>query len=208
MDSSSGSFSSDDTDVSIDHYDVVIGNLKHLRSDESFNDVQFSLRDGKVLANSVIMSMSSDYFATMISNEKFIEGQTKDIPMKEYGTKKAMESIVEYVYSGKMNLETHGFETPLEILNILKMMLMKTDKLSSRIEKYINQYVYRGDCYHGELLRGYLLVERYCLENIRNSVVRKVHFCIKRFVDKAKAKASTKEVLQQFSVKLIKEILL
>ena len=103
MDSSSGSFSSDDTDVSIDHYDVVIGNLKHLRSNESFNDVQFSLRDGKVYANSVIMSMSSDYFATMISNEKFIEGQTKDIPMK-----KAMEIIVEYVYSGKMNLEAGG----------------------------------------------------------------------------------------------------
>ena len=123
--STSGSFWSDDTDVSIDHYDVVIGNLKHLRSNESFNDVQFSLRDGKVHANSVIMSMSSDYFATMISNEKFIEGQTKDIPMKEYGTKKAMESIVEYVYSGKMNLETQGFETLLEILNILKMMLMR-----------------------------------------------------------------------------------
>ena len=54
------------------------------------------------------MSMGSDYFATMISNEKFIEGQTEHIVMKEYGTQKAMESIVEYVYSGKMNLSTAG----------------------------------------------------------------------------------------------------
>ena len=61
MDSSSGSFSSDDTDVSIDHYDVVIGNLKHLRSNESFK---------VIMANSVIMSMSSYYFATMISNQR------------------------------------------------------------------------------------------------------------------------------------------
>ena len=85
---------------SVDHGDVVVGNLQRLRSNESFNDVQFSLRDGTVRANSVILSMRSGYFATMISNEKFIEGQTKHIVMKEYGTKKAMESIVEYVYSG------------------------------------------------------------------------------------------------------------
>ena len=90
----------DDELSSVDHCDVLVGNLQHLRSNESFNDVQFSLKDGDVYANSVILSMSSDYFATMISNEKFIEGQTKRIVMKEYGTKKAMESIVEYVYSG------------------------------------------------------------------------------------------------------------
>ena len=65
--------SHNDTDAaasSVDHGDVVVGNLQRLRSNESFNDVQFSLRDGTVHANSVILSMSSDYFATMISNEK------------------------------------------------------------------------------------------------------------------------------------------
>ena len=126
---------------SVDHGDVVVGNLQRLRSNESFNDVQFSLRDGTVRANSVILSMSSDYFATMISNEKFIEGQTKHIVMKEYGTQKAMESIVEYVYSGKMNFGKLDFKTLLEVLNISKMMLMKTDKLSGEIERYINEYV-------------------------------------------------------------------
>ena len=92
------------------HGDVLVGNLQRLRSNESYNDVQFSLRDGTVHANSVIMSMGSDYFATMISNEKFIEGQTDPIVMKNTGrtTQKAIESIVKYVYSGKMNLSTAG----------------------------------------------------------------------------------------------------
>ena len=61
--------------------------------------------------------------------------------MKEYGTKKAMESVVEYVYSGKMNFDKLDFETLIEVLNISKMMLMKTDKLSGEIERYINEYV-------------------------------------------------------------------
>ena len=125
---------------SVDHGDVVVGNLQRLRSNESFNDV-LSLQDGTVRANSVILSMKSGYFATMISNEKFIEGQTKHIVMKEYGTQKAMESIVEYVYSGKMNFGKLDFKTLLEVLNISKIMLMKTDKLSGEIERYINEYV-------------------------------------------------------------------
>ena len=47
------------------HGDVLVGNLQRLRSNESYNDVQFSLRDGTVHANSVIMSMGSEHFSTM-----------------------------------------------------------------------------------------------------------------------------------------------
>ena len=91
----------------IDHRDEIINNLVLLLKKGSF-DVQIILSDGIVVADSAILSSASDYFATMISNEKFIEGQTKNIVMKDYGTQKAMESIVEYVYSGKMNLSTAG----------------------------------------------------------------------------------------------------
>ena len=149
------------------------------------------------------MSMGSYYFATMISNEKFIEGQTKHIVMKEYGTQKAMETIVEYVYSGKMNFSNLNFGTLLEVLNISKMMLMKTDKLSGKIEKYINENVSKSEF---SLSKEYLLVEKYCLENVRNSVVREVHldYCTR---STAELEAKSKKVLQQFSVKLIKEIL-
>ena len=120
--------------------------------------------------------MASDYFATMISNENFIEGQTKDIPMKEYGTKKAMESIVEYIYSGKMNLINHGLETLLEILNVAEMMLMKTNKLSSSIEKYIKEIVPLVN--FGSLVRGLMLVDRYGLENIRKSFVNELYLLL------------------------------
>ena len=102
-----------------------------------------------------------------------------------------------------MNFGNLDFETLLEVLNISKIMLMKTDKLSGKIEKYINE---NQSTSVFSLFQGYLLVERYCLENIRNSVVREIHwvFCNR---SSAKLLANSKEVLQQFSVKLIKEIL-
>ena len=188
----------DDAPFSLDHGDVLVGNLQRLRSNESFNDVQFSLRDGKVYANSVILSMASDYFATMISNENFIEGQTKDIPMKEYGTKKAMESIVEYIYSGKMNLINQGLETLLEILNIAEMMLMKTNRLSSSIERYIKEIVPLVN--FDSLVRGFMLVDRYGLENIRKSFVNELYFA-------AGEELFNRETFKQLPLKMVKEII-
>ena len=72
-----------------------------------------------------------------------------------------------------MNFGNLDFETLLEVLNISKIMLMKTDKLSGKIEKYINENVSKSEfCLSKEY---YLLVEKYCLESVRNSVVRVVH---------------------------------
>ena len=71
-----------------------------------------------------------------------------------------------------MNFGNLDFETLLEVLNISKIMLMKTDKLSGKIEKYINENVSKSEfC----LSKEYLLVENYCLKSVRNSVVRVVH---------------------------------
>ena len=54
-----------------------------------------------MFANSAIMSSASDYFATKLSSDKFVEGETKEVPMKEYGMKKAMEWMVLYIYYGQ-----------------------------------------------------------------------------------------------------------
>ena len=48
------------------------------------------LRDGEVFANSAVMADVSDYFATMLNNPNFVESQTKEVLMLEYGTVKAM----------------------------------------------------------------------------------------------------------------------
>ena len=74
----------------ISHGHEIKNNLKFLRMNDSFNDVKIIFNDGIVFANSVIMSSASDYFATMLNSDKFVEAQTKEVSMEEYGTKEAM----------------------------------------------------------------------------------------------------------------------
>ena len=74
-----------------------------LRKNDGFNDFKTILSDGIVFANSAIMSSASDYFVTMLGSDKFVEDGIKEIPMKEYGTKKAMGWMV--LYCGDMNVE-------------------------------------------------------------------------------------------------------
>ena len=90
---------------SISHRDEIINNFLLLRMNDSFNDVKIIFNDGIVFANSVIMSSASDYFATMLNSDKFVEAQTKEVSMEEYGRKKAMERMVDYFYSGNMDVE-------------------------------------------------------------------------------------------------------
>ena len=71
-----------------------------------------------MFAISAILSIASDFFATMLSSDKFVEGETKEVPMKKYGMKKAMEWMVLYIYCGDMNVKETGFETMLENMNL------------------------------------------------------------------------------------------
>ena len=47
----------------------------------SQNDVTIKLEDGQLGDNKVVLSARSQYFATMLSNEKYIEGQTNEVDM-------------------------------------------------------------------------------------------------------------------------------
>ena len=76
-----------------------------LRKNDGFNDFKTILSDGIVFANSAILSSASDYFATMLNSDKFVESETKEVSMEEYGRKEAMERMVDYIYSGDMDVE-------------------------------------------------------------------------------------------------------
>ena len=195
---------------SIKHRDEIINNFLLLRSNSfGFNDVKIILGDGIVFANSAILSCASDYFATMLSSDKFVEGETKEVPMKEYGTKEAMEQVVNYIYSGDMNLEEIGFETLLEIMHLSKMLLLRTDSLFTSLEAYIIFLLGRiwSPLSILELLRGFMLVERYRLDSLRKHVVNVINAQM-QYPEEVDCYPGGAFILQQFNVKMIKEILL
>ena len=162
------------------------------------------LSDGVVLANSVIMSSASDYFSTMLNNDKFVEGETKEVPMEDYGTKEAMEQVVNYIYSGDMNMEEIGFETLLEIMNIAKMLLLKTDSLCTSLEAYIISLISEGNPGLRRSLQGFMLVERYRLDSLRKHIVNYLNAAMVHLNVNGRSAAT----LQQINVKMMKEIML
>ena len=209
---SDSSMEMDDGDfppTSVKHHDDVLDNLKRLREDEKFNDFKISLQDGDVFVNVAFMSKACDYFSSMVGDDKFLEGQTRELPMKEYGTKEAMELFAKYVYFGEMNFHEIDFSNLLEIMNISRMMMLRSNELFECIENYCKDILgYLGD-YGGteteNLLRGLLLVSKYRLDNLRKSVVARNYFeahVIDEFSERNIA------ILQQFSVELVKEVLL
>ena len=90
---------------SINDKEVARHVLSLFRSHPSFHDMKIVLRDGEVFANSAVMADVSDYFSTMLNSDKFVEAQTKEVSMEEYGRKEAMERVVDYIYSGDMDVE-------------------------------------------------------------------------------------------------------
>ena len=204
---SDSSMEMDDGDfppTSVKHHDDVLDNLKRLREDEKFNDFKISLQDGDVFVNAAFMSKACDFFSSMVGDDKFLEGQTRELPMKEYGTKEAMELFAQYVYFGEMNFHEIDFSNLLEIMNISRMMMMRTNELFECIENYCkaNLGEYGGT---EDLLRGLLLVSKYRLDNLRKFVVARNYFEA-HFIDEFSERNIA--ILQQFSVELVKEVLL
>ena len=190
---------------SIKHRDEIINNFLLLRSNSfGFNDVKIILGDGIVFANSAILSCASDYFATMLSSDKFVEGQTKEIIMKEYGTKEAMERIVNYIHCGDMNLEEIGFETLLELMNISKMLLMRTHSLFNSLKAHIVFLISGFHISRKETLKGFMLVERYQIDSLRKLIVS----CISAHIGHYDGHSNFRNIIKQFNIEMIKEILL
>ena len=56
--------------------DMLVKDLLKMLEQGSLNDVKIKLSDGEIVANKDILMARSDYFATMFSNNNFIEGES------------------------------------------------------------------------------------------------------------------------------------
>ena len=63
----------------------------------SLNEVKIKLSDGEIVANKDILMARREYFATMFSNNKFIEEKTNSVDMS-HCSKAVMERIVIYLF--------------------------------------------------------------------------------------------------------------
>ena len=165
----------------------VISNKDFVTSDllKLPKDIVIVLEDGQIEANKDLLSVRSDFFERSFNNPEFIS-----ITMKGC-TKAAMRAIVDYVYTGDMDLRNHSLATLLRIMNFSREILIEDD-LFNRIEAFLRDLLtvnssesianflkriadssrISGVSTATDLMKCPVLVEGFRLDNLRESVFR------------------------------------
>ena len=170
----------------------VISNKDFVTSDllKLPKDIVIVLEDGQIEANKDLLSVRSDFFERSFNNPEFMESPFKSIIMKGC-TKAAMRAIVDYIYTGDMDLRNHSLATLLRIMNFSREILIEDD-LFNRIEAFLRDLLtvnssesianflkriadssrISGVSTATDLMKCPVLVEGFRLDNLRESVFR------------------------------------
>ena len=131
------------------------------------NDVKIKLCDGDIFANKDILMARSEYFSTMLSNNKFIEGETSTVDMT-HCSKAVMEKIIQFLFIGAVKtFNGLSLDQLLELSHMSRMMLL--DNLQERVEDYATNKINVGrgiDVSLCKLLSALKLAIQYSLENM------------------------------------------
>ena len=170
----------------------VVSNKNFVTSDllKLPKDIVIVLEDGQVEANKDLLSVRSDFFERSFNNPKFIESQSKSITMKGC-TEAAMRAIVDYIYTGDMDLRNYTLATLLRIMNFSREILIEDDlfnrieafltdiltvKSSESVYKFLNRLTVSSNeiTHHTphDLVKCPVLVEEFGLDNLREFVLR------------------------------------
>ena len=118
----------------------------------SKNDVTIVCMDGELKANRDILVARSEYFATMFSNENFVEGQTERIEMKTV-FKDSMSLALEWLFSGSINTEKYlGLPTTVLTLDLLRLLML--NDAFSFLETYALDMMSKLDAVAVNLVNG------------------------------------------------------
>jgi len=100
----------------------------------SLNDVKIKLSDGEIVANKDVLITRSDYFATMFSNNRFIEGETGSVDMR-HSSKAVMEKIIKFLFGGAVIFDDLSLGQLLELSRLSGMLLFR--RFQGRVKGYL-----------------------------------------------------------------------
>ena len=175
----------------------------------STNDVEIKLRDGEIVANKDILMARSEYFATMLSNNKFVEGETGSVDMS-HCSKLVMEKIIKFLFSGEVTFDQMSLAHHLELILMTDMMLLTEFK--DKVEDFVVDEMERtqetdpmklGQLIP-DLISGLRLADQYNLTEIKEAIIHELHFDLRIIPDHVKASDSFKTLPFNF----IKDIFL
>ena len=158
--------------------DSLVEDLLKLLDQGSLNNVMIKLSE--ITANKDILMVRSEYFATMFSNKRFIEGETSSVDMS-HSSKAVMEKIIKYLFSGSVKFDNLSLAQLLELSHISEMMLLS--KFKDKVDEYIKYDIIPGSGkdvkFLPELISGVKIADKYNLSSIRGGIEFEVHFNLK-----------------------------
>ena len=90
-------------------------------NDSERNDVKIVATDGEIAANRTVLSIKSQYFRSMFSqNSTFVESETGAVKMPY--SKAVLEKVVLYLYSGVMDCQDMSLKLLMDLIEVLDMM--------------------------------------------------------------------------------------
>lgn len=189
--------------VIVDHSSDVIADLLKVLRQGSQNDVTIICMDGEIFANKDILCLRSEYFRVMFScNMK--ETIDRVVNMK-HTTKRAMKIVIEYIFTGRLRTrwdesDEEIIQTFLEILNTSRIMML--DNLYTQLEAIITAMLPEKINNLEDLVQGWILVEKYQLDAVREIFLRHVVIHLKQIIERRI------EIFLDLPGRLIKEIIL
>ena len=195
--------------MSLNHKEEFISNMIRMLSGGTSNDVKIVLEDGEIFANKDVLSSQSDYFATMLNNRnvKFIEGETNIVNLN-YCSKKIMEKIIKFLFTGEMSLLEMSVSDLVSMVNISRMMLLFA--LKDDIQKHLLKIIVGSGTdldVFPELVKSLIIAENLNLDTIKTLLVRELYKCICLGVDYV-VDSNCELAIKQIPFKLLKEIML
>ena len=119
----------------IDDRGKLVEDLLKMIKGGSSNDVQIVLEDREIQANKDILIARSEYLASMLIKENFVEGKDNCVDMRQCDVNKmVMEKIIHFLFSGEMKLNDVPLLKLLKLMRISNMMLLPD--IRNRVETF------------------------------------------------------------------------
>ncbi|XP_050435261.1 BTB/POZ domain-containing protein 9-like isoform X3 [Adelges cooleyi] len=98
----------------IDHADLLVNDISSLYLNEKFSDVVLVVDNEEFHAHRIVLASRSDYFSVSLYGG-YIESHKKKVPIKE-GSATSVKVLLQYIYSGRMDLSILESKVILELL--------------------------------------------------------------------------------------------
>ena len=163
--------------------------MLRMLSQGSSNDVRIILSDGEITANKDVLAVQCECFAANFRWKKETKDDFDHIDNRDC-SKKVMERIIKFLFTGTIRFKDLGILQLVELLNQVKKLLL-CGNLQFLIKSYIKDDVLSLETLQNknnqnsnmfiDVIRGLHYVDRYALDCVKSSMIRGLGALLNKF---------------------------